>query len=105
MPWVGLSEATRFGEGGTFIAVDAKIDYIDREGMRLLNDEITRTVVGIPINDLHHPIQDPRVRDNILKALEKITFHVEYRRTLSEEFKQRTLLIDGCLLFILTIFC
>ena len=99
MPWVGLSEATRFGEGGTFIAVDAKIDYIDREGMPLLNER-ARTLVGISINDLHRPILDPRIRKDILDALEKITFHVEYRRTLSEEFKQRTLPIDGFLLFI-----
>ena len=88
MPWVGVSEATRFGENGTFIAVDAKIDYIDRADIPLIHER-NGTVVGIKIDSLSRPIHDS-YRRAITDALDKITFNVEYTRSLSEEFKQRT---------------
>jgi|GEM_PF-4419797 len=52
MPWVGVSEATKVGEGGTFIAVDAKIDYIDREGIPLIHDR-AGTLAGVRIDNFH----------------------------------------------------
>ena len=82
-----VSEATRFGENGTFLAVDAKVDYIDREGIRLINER-AGTVVGVKIDNFSRPIHE-KYRKDITDALYKITFHVEYRKNLLEEFIQR----------------
>jgi len=89
MPWIGVSESARFGENGTFIAVDAKVDYFDREGIALINDR-AGTVVGVRVDSIHRKIMDPHVKNQIVDALDKITFHVQYRRQLSDEFIQRT---------------
>jgi hypothetical protein len=89
MPWVGVSESTRFGIDKAFIAIDPKIDYIDREGLPLINEKLG-TVVGVNVRDFHRPIP-VNLHKDIADALDKITFHVQYRRVLSEEFKARML--------------
>jgi hypothetical protein len=55
--------------------------------MQLINER-AGTVVGVRIDNFHRPIPAHLYKD-ITDALDKITFHVQYKRGLSEEFVQR----------------
>jgi hypothetical protein len=95
MPYVGIHQAIRFcHEGNAFLSVDAVLDFFNientppdsnrQEDPIPILDERSNTLCGVRV-DLTRPITDARAKEEIEKALRKLTIHMKYVKPNDEE--------------------